>query len=126
MSVKEINMSVYWGYHLMLDCSGCNDNIKDRDQIYRFIKELVKRIDMIAAGEPIIEFLLPGDPKEGYSLMQLITTSNICAHFVNPDNTAYIDIFSCKDYNIEDAKAVVSEFFAPTKMRINYITRNAD
>lgn len=119
-------MSTYWGYHLMLDCSGCNDNIKDREQIYGFVKEMIKRIDMIAYGEPVIEFMLPSDPKEGYSLMQLIQTSNICAHFVNLDNTAYIDIFSCKDYNIEDAKAVVNEFFAPTKVRINYVTRNAD
>jgi S-adenosylmethionine/arginine decarboxylase-like enzyme len=110
----------------MLDCSGCNDNIKSREEIYRFVKDMVQRIDMIAHGEPIIEYMLPGDPKEGYSLMQLIQTSNICAHFVNPDNTAYIDIFSCKDYDIETAKAVVMEYFAPTKMRINYITRNAD
>jgi S-adenosylmethionine/arginine decarboxylase-like enzyme len=119
-------MSDYWGYHLMLDCSGCNDNIKDREQIYQFAKEMVKRIDMIAHGEPIIEYMLPGDPKEGYSLMQLIQTSNICAHFVNPDNTAYIDIFSCKEYDIETAKAVVAEFFAPTKVRVNFITRHAN
>jgi S-adenosylmethionine decarboxylase len=94
---------MYWGYHLMLDCSRCNENIKDRDQIYLFVKELVAAIDMVAHGEPIIEYLLPGDPKQGYSLMQLITTSNICAHFVEPDMTAYIDIFSCKEFDREIA-----------------------
>ncbi len=117
---------MYWGYHLMLDISGCNDAIKSREAIYNFNKELVKRIDMTAHGEPIIEYLLPGDPKQGYSLMQLITTSNICAHFVEPDSTAYIDIFSCKPFDINVAQDVVREYFKPTKMRINYITRNAD
>jgi len=110
----------------MLDISGCSEAIKSREAIYNFNKDLVTKIDMTAHGEPVIEFLLPGDPKQGYSLMQLITTSNICAHFVEPDMTAYIDIFSCKPFDINVAQNVVKEHFAPTKMRINYITRNAD
>ena len=119
-------MSSYWGYHLMLDCSGCNANISDRTAIYTFIKDLVERIDMVAAGEPIIEHLLPGDPKQGYSLMQLITTSNICAHFMDLDGTAYFDVFSCKEYDIETVKEIVAEYFGPTKVRVNYLTRHAD
>lgn len=119
-------MSTYWGYHLMLDVSGCNENIKDRQEIYNFVKELVKEIDMTAYGEPIIEYLLPGDPKQGYSLMQLITTSNICAHFVEPDMTAYFDIFSCKEFDFNTAINVVKKYFAPTKVKLNYITRHAE
>jgi S-adenosylmethionine/arginine decarboxylase-like enzyme len=115
----------YFGYHLLLDCSGC-ERIADKDNIYKFIKDLVVRIDMNAHGEPIIEHLLPGDPKQGYSLMQLITTSNICAHFMELDGTAYFDIFSCKTFDIEIAKKVVQEYFNPKKMRANFITRNAD
>jgi S-adenosylmethionine decarboxylase len=116
---------VYWGYHLMLDCSGCT-GIDDRENIYNFIKDLVPGIDMLAHGEPIIEHLLPGDPKQGYSLMQLITTSNICAHFMELDGTAYFDIFSCKQFDLELAQDVVREYFAPAKMRVNFITRHAD
>jgi S-adenosylmethionine decarboxylase len=118
---------MYWGYHLMLDCGGCElDKISDRDNIYAFVKDLVRRIDMTAHGEPIIEHLLPGDPKQGYSLMQLITTSNICAHFMDKDGTAYFDIFSCKPFDIDTAKSVVDEYFGPKKMRVNFITRQAD
>lgn len=117
----------YWGYHLMLDCSGCDiESVASRDNIYSFIKDLVPRIDMNAHGEPIIEYLLPGDPKQGYSLMQLITTSNICGHFMELDGTAYFDIFSCKTFDIETAKQVVHEYFHPRKMRVNFITRHAD
>jgi S-adenosylmethionine/arginine decarboxylase-like enzyme len=116
---------MYWGYHLMLDCSGCSD-INNRDTIYKFIKDLVTRIDMTAHGEPIIEHLLQGDPKQGFSLMQLITTSNICAHFLELDDTAYFDVFSCKIFDIDTVKAVVEEYFHPGKMRVNFITRHAD
>ena len=100
----------YWGYHLLLDCSGCDIvQISNKDNIYKFVKDLVDRIDMEAHGEPIIEHLLPGDPKQGYSLMQLITTSNISAHFMELDGTAYFDIFSCKEFDIEIAKQVVRQ-----------------
>jgi S-adenosylmethionine decarboxylase len=116
---------MYWGYHLMLDCSGCS-GIDDKDNIYKFIKDLVEQIDMVAHGEPIIEHLLQGDPKQGYSLMQLITTSNICGHFMELDGTAYFDIFSCKPFNVETAKTVVDDYFHPVKMRVNYLTRHAD
>ena len=117
----------YWGYHLLLDCSGCDiAAVKDRDNIYKFVKDLVTRIDMTAHGEPIIEYLLPGDPKQGYSLMQLITTSNISGHFMELDGTAYFDIFSCKEFDLEIAKQVVNEYFHPTKMRVNFLTRHAD
>lgn len=115
----------YWGYHLLLDCAGCNDNIKSRDQIYNFVKELVEKIDMVAHGEPIIEYMLPDDPKAGYSLFQLITTSNISAHFVEPDNTAYLDVFSCKQFDTDMAEEIFKKYFDPQKVRKMFLTRHA-
>lgn len=118
-------MSQYFGYHLLLDCSGCK-HIDDREHIYKWIKELVPTIDMTAAGEPWIEYLLEGDPKQGYTLMQAITTSSITAHFMEIDGTSYIDIFSCKEFDVNVAIRVIQQYFDPTKIRVNYLTRNAD
>jgi S-adenosylmethionine/arginine decarboxylase-like enzyme len=109
----------------MLDCSGCT-GIDSKENIYNFTKELVKRIDMQAHGEPIIEYLLPGDPKQGYSMLQLITTSNLSGHFMELDGTAYFDIFSCKEFDLIEAQQVIKEFFNPSKMRVNFLTRHAD
>jgi S-adenosylmethionine/arginine decarboxylase-like enzyme len=109
----------------MLDCSGC-EQIHCKDNIYNFVKDLVDKIDMVAYGEPIIEYLLPGDSKQGYSLMQLITTSNICGHFMELDGTAYFDIFSCKKFDLLTAQNVVTKYFNPKKIRVNFITRQAD
>jgi S-adenosylmethionine/arginine decarboxylase-like enzyme len=118
---------MYWGYHLMLDCSECDvDMMRDKQNIYNFVKELIKDIEMVAHGEPIIEFLCPGDPsKEGYSLMQLITTSSITGHFIDYDKHIYLDVFSCKEFDPNIVKGVVEKFFGSRKMRMNFITRNA-
>ena len=42
------------------------------------------------------------------------------------DGTAYFDIFSCKEFDINVAKQVVQEYFAPDRMRVNFLTRHAD
>jgi S-adenosylmethionine/arginine decarboxylase-like enzyme len=115
-----------WGYHLMLDCSGCNlDYINSKPHIEQFLKELVDRIDMISHGDPQIEFLLPGTDNEGYSVLQMITTSNITAHFVNSSKTAYIDVFSCKFFEKDIAVKVVQDYFSPMMVKVNFLERQA-
>ena len=108
----------------MLDCSGCCD-INDRNQIYSFVKDLIQQIDMVAHGEPVIEYLLPGEPNQGYSLMQLITTSNICGHFMELDGTAYFDVFSCKEFDSATVEKVVKHYFNPKKIKSKLIKRQA-
>ena len=115
----------YFGYHLMLDCGGCK-GIDDKENILRWVEDLVSSIDMTAHGDPLIEYLLPGDPKQGYSLVQLITTSNICAHFMELDGTAYFDVFSCKEFDTKVAISIVEKYFHPETVRINFLTRNAN
>ena len=119
--------SGYWGYHLILDCKNCDlDKIKNGDTIRTFTKTLVERIDMKAFGEPMVEHFATHDPAAGgYSLVQLIETSSITGHFVDENGDAYIDIFSCKTFDIETAKEVVKEFFNPEKMRTIFLTRQA-
>lgn len=121
-------MAKYWGYHLMLDCSGCNhEAITSRDVIVNFTKELVARIDMVAFGDPIVAHFATHDPqKAGFSMVQLIETSNLAGHFVDRDNTMYLDVFSCKEFSIDTVKAVVEEYFGATEMRVNFITRHAN
>lgn len=111
----------------MLDCSGCDHGkITDGENIRRFTKELVKRIDMVAFGEPIVEHFATHDPqKAGYSMVQLIETSNICAHFVDRDNTMYLDVFSCKPYSNQAVIDTVKEFFNAADIRVNFLTRHA-
>ena len=102
-----------WGYHLSMDCyEGNIEAIKDYDTIYNFTKELVDKIDMKAYGEPQIIHFGEGN-KEGFTLVQLIETSNICAHFVNDNGNFYLDVFSCKEFETSVVEDVVSKYFSP-------------
>ena len=118
----------YWGYHLMLDCGNCNqEKIKDKNHIQQFVKELVSAIDMVAVGEPWIESSAIGIPdKEGFSMYQLIVTSNISAHFVDVHRQIYLDVFSCKDFDQNTANAIFTKYFKPNSIKTNFVIRNAD
>jgi S-adenosylmethionine/arginine decarboxylase-like enzyme len=113
-----------WGYMLSLDIAKCKPQlIRSKPVIYKFTKSLVKEIDMKAYGEPQIVHFGEGN-KAGYTLVQLIETSNITAHFCEEDNAAFIDIFSCKPYDIETAVKVVDKYFKPEKIVRHYIERS--
>jgi S-adenosylmethionine/arginine decarboxylase-like enzyme len=115
----------YWGYHLVLDCGKCDISaITDADNVTHFAKELVKRIDMVAYGEPQVVNFGSGN-KAGFTLVQLIETSNICAHFCNDTGDMYLDVFSCKPYNKEMVIETVKEYFKPETVRETYLTRQA-
>lgn len=117
----------YWGYHLILDCkSGMLDAVRSEKNIREFAKELVLRINMQAWGEPIVEHFATHNPDAaGYSLLQLIETSNIAGHFVDKNGDFYIDIFSCKPYDVQAAVEVVEKYFEPLKIKKTYLERQA-
>ena len=118
-------MSEYWGYHLRLDCkSGSKKLIRDKQNLKNFVDELVNRIDMVAVGEPIIKYLASNAvDKAGYSLVQLIETSSIVGHFIDSSGNFYLDVFSCKEFEIEKVTECVDEFFFPLKTRSRYLLR---
>lgn len=118
----------YWGYHLMINCAKGNlEQVRSGDNIKAFSKELVKRIDMVAFGEPFCENFANHDPsKSGYSLCQMIETSNICGHFVDESGDFYIDIFSCKPFTVEDALDVVNKYFTPERTVVKFFKRDAN
>jgi len=117
-------METPWGHHLILDCSGC-ENITDESHIKKFIKDTIESIEMIAHGDPQIEYLLPGTDNEGYSVLQMITTSNLTAHFVTKSKSAYIDVFSCKEFDANIAEEKVKEYFNPKQINGRFLTRSA-
>jgi len=115
-----------WGKHLLLDCQSGNSAVHSRESIIAFVNELVNAIGMEAFGEPWVERFATHDPaKGGYSMFQMITTSNISAHFVDLTGDAYIDVFSCKEFNDNLVLAVVDKYFSFKKIRVRFISRNA-
>lgn len=115
----------YWGYHAIVDAAGCSHAaITSEKVIYDFTKQLVKDIDMVAYGEPQIVKFGSGD-KAGYTLVQLIETSNICAHFVDENDTMYLDVFSCKPFDDRVVESLVVRYFGAKTIRRGFLKRKA-
>ena len=115
-----------WGKHLIIDAANCtSSSIRSHQTIYNFTKHLVKRIDMVAYGEPQIIMFGTGN-KKGYTLVQLIETSNITAHFVEETNDMYLDVFSCKDFDSHAVVGIVAEYFNPADVKTHILERQAE
>ena len=79
---------------------------------------------MVAYGEPIIEhFATHSHEAAGYTLLQMIETSNIAAHFAENIGQAYIDVFSCKAFDVEVALEVCKKYFNPAKANMHSMDR---
>jgi S-adenosylmethionine/arginine decarboxylase-like enzyme len=63
--------------------------------------------------------------KKGYTLVQLIETSNITAHFVEETDDIYLDVFSCKPFSPSDVDSMVKLHFSPKAMDTKMIDRQA-
>lgn len=99
--------------------------IRGADNIRAFTKNLVKDIDMVAYGEPQIVMFGTGN-KKGYTLVQLIETSNITAHFVEESNDMYLDVFSCKTFDPHTVRKAVEAHFQPSEMKDLLLVRDAN
>lgn len=116
-----------WGHHLIADLANCDKKaITSADAIRLFCSDLVAAIDMKAYGKPIIKHFAAHSPESaGYSLVQLIETSNICAHFAEMTGDVYLDIFSCKKFAAQEAIAVCEQHFSPQHINHTTLLRGA-
>ncbi len=116
---------VPWGWHLVLNLYDCSlEKIQSAEVIREYVINLCDLIEMRRFGEPtIVNF--GDDPRvTGYSLVQLIETSNICAHFADQTRAVYLDIFSCKQFDPESAARFTMEVFQAGKASGTFIRRD--
>jgi len=118
----------YWGYHLILDCGQCNTvSMQDRTSVDTWIRQLVRDIDMEPIGPPQIEYTAGHlADKAGFTVVQIIVTSSIVAHFVDQLGQIYLDVFSCKPFDPAVVEASMVKHFGTASMRKYFLTRQAD
>ena len=106
----------FWGWHYSADIGDADaESIRDAVNVTNFARALVKAIDMVPYGEPRVVNFGSGD-KAGFTLEQLIETSNICAHFVNELNEIYLDVFSCKNFDSKVVDRLIIEYFGTSNI----------
>jgi spermidine synthase len=101
-----------WGVLSSVDLTNCNpDIIRSAEKIKEYVEKLCELIEMKTFGDCQVVHFGQDEAIAGYSMVQLIETSLISGHFANLTNNAYIDIFSCKEYDVELVMAFSKEFF---------------
>lgn len=97
----------HYGMELILDLKNCDPSTFNRVTIKKYFDELCELIEMEQCelhfwddvGVPENE--KQTNPKtKGTSAIQFIMTSNVTIHTLDILKTVYINIFSCKDFNI--------------------------
>lgn len=122
-----MNRPRYWGYHLLLDLKSCDlDKVRDSKYLEGMTKRLVDAIGMKAYGEPIMQHFGHDDPSiAGWTVVQLIETSDITGHFCDESGDAYLDIFSCKPFEVTDTISFVENELHPKNMVHRFFVRQA-
>jgi S-adenosylmethionine/arginine decarboxylase-like enzyme len=112
-----------WGVATSIDIYDCHpQTIRDAEMIKTFVKELCERIGMKRFGETQVVHFGEEERVAGFSMVQLIETSLISAHFANLTNTVYLDVFSCKPYDVNVVEEYARGFFSGkrTNVHVNY------
>jgi S-adenosylmethionine/arginine decarboxylase-like enzyme len=117
--------SKIYGMELILDLYDCNPKIiRSKRKILEYTTKICKLIKMKRYGKPICErFGFGKNYTIGYSLIQLIETSSITAHFSELWNRAFINIFSCKTFNEKIATDFTKKFFEARKVKKRVLFR---
>jgi len=107
-----------YGKELVLDLYGCNPKKFNRLDLDKFFKQLCELIGMQKCERYFWDDL--GVPKEqrqisphtkGTSAVQFILTSNITIHTLDMVGEVFINLFSCKDFDIMVTVNFCIEFF---------------
>src|SRR5260370_6331818 len=111
-----------WGIDAAVDLFGCNPQlIRDPQVIHNFTLDLCREIHMRRFGDPqIVQF--GDDPRvSGYTLIQLLETSNLAAHFIDQVDAACLNIFSCGAYTPLRAAALFQRWFEAQEVQLHAV-----
>ncbi len=107
-----------YGLELILDLHNCDGSRFTRGSIEAFFRELCELIDMERCdlhfwddvGVPLRD--RQTSPKtKGTSAVQFILTSTIVVHTLDLMKAAYVNIFSCKSFDTDEAARFVAHWF---------------
>ncbi len=100
----------WWGRSCSVDLHGLDDSLINPEYIRKYVRKLCTLLNMKRHGPTEIGRFGKGKLR-GYSMMQFIETSSITAHFDDKGHRAFIDIFSCKQFNPKKVARFSQKFF---------------
>lgn len=120
-----------FGKHLIIDANlCCEENIKNLEKINNFINDLCEIGKMDKKGEMIVEvfpenkFNIEND-LVGYSIVQIISLSNITLHINFISRTIYFDFFTCGALKTDLICVLFTNYFNPKTIKKIILQRDA-
>lgn len=123
-------MSKIFGQELIIDAYKCLGNINNKEWIQLFIDELVLKTGMKKKGETIFEYFEDNEYNRekdivGFSVIQIISLSNITLHINEISKSIYLNFFTCGELNENLVLKIFKNYFNPTHHRVCIIDRDA-
>jgi S-adenosylmethionine decarboxylase len=114
-----------FGLEVVLDLYECDPKIvRSKKKLSEFVTKLCKILNMKKYGKTLLPHFGHNKPHTaGYSMLQFIETSSITGHFSELWNSAYINIFSCRDFDTDKAIEFSVSFFAAKRVSKNVLLR---
>lgn len=125
----RVNREAY-GVELILDLHECDGRRFTRRSIEEFCARLCKLIDMEQCDLHFWDDV--GVPEEerqtspktkGTSAVQFILTSTIVIHTLDLMKTVYVNIFSCEEFDTDEAAKFTAKWFGSTDWTANVVVR---
>ena len=131
MAERERAARERYGEELILDLHGCNSARFNRLDIQKYCEalcELIKmeRCDLYFWDDVgVAEDECQAHPKtKGTSAVQFILTSTIVIHTLDLMDAVYVNIFSCKDFDTNEAARFTATWFESSDWKATVIARN--
>lgn len=123
-------MSKIFGQELLLDAFNCQSYLDKKEYIQLFIDELVLKTGMKKKGKTIFEYFEDNEYNRerdivGYSVVQIISLSNITLHINEISKSIYLNFFTCGNLDPELVVKIFKDFFDPIHFRVSVIERDA-
>ena len=117
-----------FGQHLTIDASPCNrKKLTDQSWVYDILNNLPAKLNMHKMTLPhVVKWLDPGATIDGISGFVMIAESHISVHTFPEKDYVFIDVFSCKSFDVEKAAKLLVNAFGAKKYTKNVVTRGKD
>ncbi|NBU98847.1 MAG: adenosylmethionine decarboxylase [Spirochaetia bacterium] len=117
-----------FGPHITLDLKGCpKETLSNYNLHFDYLKNLPEIINMTPITQPYV-FPYSGLVSEdkGITGIVIIAESHISVHSFEEKGYCFIDIFSCKDMEVERAIEITLDTFKPESYEVNIVKRGKD
>jgi len=106
-------MKDVYGLHLMMRVSSVRNRaaLSDGEMINRFLVDLVGELGMNVLAGPMVTEEAGEPQRAGYSGVIILYESHAAIHTYSNLGEAFLDVFSCKPYDVTRVERVMNRYF---------------